>query len=906
MTFASGVRIGPYEIQSALGAGGFGEVYRARDTRLGRTVAIKILTARLIRDARARQRFDREARAVASLSHPHICPVYDISETDGIPFLVMEFLEGETLALRLVRGPLTINEVLRYAIDIADALDHAHRQGIVHRDLKPSNIMLTRSGATLLDFGLAKAHGPLSIADHWLDDVPATRTLTREGAILGTLHYMAPEQLHGSDTDARTDVFAFGALLYEMVTRRHAFEGKSQASVIAAILEQHPAPITTRQPLAPPLLDHIVSRCLAKDPDDRWQTISDVKRELQWLAEGGADHRRPAVATSGGRRPHHLAWLAGGIWLAVGTVSTVGLARSSWRIPTDPPVVRFVVGPPEEGRFTQSPAALAVSPDGRFLAFIAVTRGATRIWLRSLDSLAARALPGTEGAVQPFWSPDSRFLAWIAGGKLRKIDIAAGLSQTVADADSFQSGTWSRDNAVLLKSELEGNLLRIPVAGGPAKPITTLEKSRGETVHTWPQFFPDNRHFLYLARSTQPQHDGVVYLGSLDSQAPARLFAPDSHAVYTEPGYLLYMRANTLVAQPFDADSFHVTAEPVAIAQQVDFNASSRRGAFSVSQTGVLAYRPIGGTKRLIWVDRTGKTIESIGPPGHYLNPALSPDEKRVAVARLDPETGAQSIWLIEVARGIASRFTFDQSKDDRPLWSSDGTRIIFESHRGGTSHLYEKPFIGTGGTELLLEKMGVGVTPLDWSRDGRFLLYHQAGFDIPPETAAANPRRGLWLLPLTGTRQPVPLSQTETEAESRLSPGGRWLAYVSGESGEGNVYVRPFPSGEGKWQISVGGGAEPRWRGDGKELFYLTRDHKMMALPIGAATSFEPGVAKVLFEASRFGLSPNLAIRNQWAFFADYVPSADGQRFLINEAVAGTTSSPITVVVNWTALLKK
>jgi Tol biopolymer transport system component len=905
MTFGSGARVGPYEIQSALGSGGMGEVYRARDTRLGRTVAIKVLTDHRDSHPNARQRFDQEAQAVSGLSHPSICALYDIGETDGVPFLVMEYLEGETLASRLVRGPLPMDQVLRYAIDIADALDHAHRQEIVHRDLKPSNIMLTRSGAKLFDFGLAKPRGPLATFSR-LDGTP-TETLTAEGAIVGTLHYMAPEQLHGAATDARTDIFAFGALVYEMATRRRPFDGASQAGIIAAILEHNPPPISTLEPAAPALLDHILSRCLAKDPDDRWQTASDLKRELEWIAESGVEVRRPApLSAAGSRRRKRLAWLGGGGVLALAAVTALALGLFSRRAPTDAPVVRFVVFPPEDTTFTVSPASVAVSPDGHSVAFMAASRqgtGALSLWVRSLDSLAARSLSGTDGAIQPFWSPDSRSLAFIADRKLKKIDVAGGLSQTLVDSPGTQSGTWSRDGVILMKSDLDGSLYRVPATGGPATRVTTPDKSRGETIHNWPQFLPDSRHFLYLARSTQAEHEGVVYVGSLDAASPPkRLLAADSHATYTAPGYLMYLRANTLVAQPFDAATLRVTAEPVPVAQQVDYNAGSRRGAFSVSQTGVLAYRPMDKTQRLTWVDRAGRTLESIGPPGYYLNPALSPDEKRLAVARLDPETGAQSIWLIELSRGTVSRFTFDRSLDDRPLWSPDGTRLVFESNRGGTSNFYEKAANGTGRGDLLLATVGVGGTPLDWFREGRFLLY-------APGTLDSNAKGGLWMLPLIGDRKPVPLAQPEAanmqiglpfdDSQSRVSPDGRWIAYVSRESGEREVYVRPFPSGEGKWEISPHGGWEPQWRGDGKELFYLATDQKLMAVTIKAGSAFEPGVPTALFDTRQFGFPSYPIVRNE------YVVTADGQRFLVNQRVGGTSSAPITVVVNWTAGLK-
>jgi Tol biopolymer transport system component len=897
MTLESGVRIGPYEIQSTLGAGGMGEVYRARDTRLGRTVAIKVLSARVDGRPNAHQRFEQEARAVSCLSHPHICALYDIGEEGGVPFLVMEYLEGETLASRLLRGALPIDEVLRCAIDIADALDHAHRRGIVHRDVKPSNIMLTRSGAKLLDFGLAKPSALTGIVGHPTDAAQPAQTLTAEGAILGTLSYMAPEQLHGAPTDARTDVFAFGAVLYEMLTGRQAFAGQSQASVIASILERNPEALSTIQPIAPPLLESTVMRCLAKEPDGRWQTASDLREALRWIVDGAPQAAGLPAAVRVPRAAHGArpAWITASVFGVIAALAATALiVMSLRREPPDVRAIRFVVSAPENASFTQSSAFMAVSPDGRSVAFVASSQeGKVVLWIRSLDSLVAHELV-IDGA-QPFWSPDSRFLGFQSHGTLKRIDVTGGVTKTLADSYS-QTGAWSRDGVILFKPKIDGGLNRVSVAGGPSTPASILDQSLGETSHDWPAFLPDGRHFLYLARSTQPEHDRVLYVASLDSTNRIRLFQSDSHATYAPPGFVISMLGNTLLAQPFDASSLRVTGEPIPIAEQVERNPGSRRGAFSVSQTGVLAYRPIGDTE-LVWFDRTGQRAQKIGPPGRYSNPALSPDNRHVAVARADPETGTTSIWLFELARDVASRFTFEPSFDDMPVWSPDGSRIVFRSNRSAGWGFYEKASSGTGPEETVLNRLPVSAVPLAWSPDGRFLLY----------TAGADPnaprRNALWLLPRSGDRKPVPYLQTQAdELQARLSPDGGWMAYVSNESGRNDVYVRPFPSGEGKWQISVNGGSEPAWRGDGKELFYLAANQELMAVTVKTGSVVDAGPPTRLFATTMSsGLINPGYTRNQ------YVVTADGQRFLINQGVATPSPiSPLTVVVNWTAALKK
>jgi eukaryotic-like serine/threonine-protein kinase len=900
MTLANGVRLGPYAIQTPLGSGGMGEVYRAIDTRLDRTVAIKVLPRNVADSPTRRQRFERETRAISSLNHPHICTLYDVGEENGMPFLVMEYVEGETLADRLIRGALPIDQVLRHAIEITDALDEAHHHGIVHRDLKPSNIMLTRSGAKLLDFGVAKLWAPDEAAALSLLGTERVQTLTEEGSIVGTVQYMAPEQLEGRNSDARTDIFAFGAVIYETAAGRPAFEGKSQAGLIASILERDPSPLSVAQETMPPLLDQIVRRCLAKDPDERWQTASDLRQALQWIAEGGT---RTGVQSSvpRTRRSHgaRIAWIAATLVLVIAILTAVAFMWSARGVPADARAFRFAVSPPANATFSQSSAFMAVSPDGHSFAFLASSpQGNNRLWVRSLDSLIARQLPGTDGAVRPFWSPDSRFLAFGTFGKFMKIDVSSGLLQSLADVRGMQGGAWNRDDVILFRPTLEdGRLYRIAAAGGPMTPATTLDSSRAETSHNWPQFLPDGRHFLYLARSTQPEHDGVVYVGSLDATERIRLLSADSHAAYAPPRFLLFMRSNTLLAQPFDAGAFRLTGEAIPLAEEVERTAGADRGAFAVSQNGVLAYRSTSETQ-LAWFDRGGRHLGSIGQAGHYSSPALSPDEQQIAVARLDPVTGAEDIWVMALASGRASQLTFGSSASsvhNMPLWSPDGSHIAFRSvsrpNEGGVT-FYQRTSNGIGDDELLLTHAGSTGTPLSWSPAGRFLVY--TIFDV--KTA----RYDLWMVPLAGDRKPISLSRTDVnEAAGQLSPDGRWMAYVSDESGKNEVYVRPFPNGEGKWHLSVNGGIEPTWRGDGKELFYLAMDRSLMAVALSAGSTIHASAPTRLFETRMANRTTLGYTRNQ------YVVSGDGQRFLINQPAGEASSSPVTIVVNWPSALK-
>ena len=890
MTLTDGTRLGAYEILSSIGAGGMGEVYRARDTRLDRTVVIKVLPSHLSGNDEFRQRFEREARAVSSLNHPNICILHDIGRQDGIDFLVMEFIEGESLADRLAKGALPAEQVLRYAIQIAGALDKAHRAGIIHRDLKPGNIMLTKSGAKLLDFGLAKFQSSGSGILSSLTSIPTElHALTGEGRILGTFQYMSPEQLEGKEADHRTDLFAFGTVVYEMATGKRAFTGRSQASLIGAILKDIPPPISAIQPMAPPALDRVVTKCLAKDPDERWQSAHDLMDELKWIAETGSQ----TIMEHDARNKHErVAWLALTALLLAAALM-LGIAYFK-RAPTEARTVRFFILPPENSRFISEgidAGPVTISPDGRSMAFVATTpEGQKLLWVRSLDALSPQALPGTQGASWPFWSPDSRFVGFFAQGKLKKIEASGGPSLELCKVAQGQGGTWNRDGVIVFARD-GGVLHRVSAdSGGAASAVTKLDEANGETTHRSPWFLPDGKHFLYVGLGVTGQ-TGAVYVGSLESTGSKLLFRANSKVAYSQ-GYLLFLHDLALMAQPFDANDLEPSGSAFPIAQQIQYDG---RGVFSVSESGVLAYQTgtgsLTGGSQLTWFDRSGKSLGVLGDLAGYLNLHLSPDDKSVAVSIGDVQAGNIDVWIYEIERGLGQRFTSHPAQERVAIWSPDMSRIVFNSNRNGQFDLYQKASNGTGSEELLFDAESASF-PSSFSPDGRFLIYETPG-------AKTNTNKDLWALPLSGDQKLKPFRLLQPEfanGAGEVSPDGRWIAYTSDESQGTEIYVAPFPGPGGRRQISTAGGSQPRWRrSDGKEIFYLAADNKLMAAEVnGQGVNLQVGKVRALFE-----------IRPKRPGRSIYDVTKDGQRFLVNTEVP-QKPSPITVVLNWTADVKK
>ncbi|MCG6928357.1 MAG: protein kinase [Acidobacteria bacterium] len=878
MALEDGSRLGPYEILGSLGAGGMGEVYRARDTRLDRTVAIKVLPQHMSASPEIKQRFAREAKVISSLSHPHICTLHDVGQHEGIDFLVMEHLEGETLAQRVSQGPLPMEQVLELGSQIADALDKAHKSGVIHRDLKPGNIMLTAGGVKLLDFGLARHQVSESQVksesfSRALTETPSSAPLTVEGTILGTFQYMPPEQIEGQEADARSDIFAFGAVLYEMATGRKAFEGRTQASLIGSIMHSQPEPVSKLVPLGPPAFDRVVETCLAKDPEDRFGTAHDVGLQLKWIAEGGSQVGLPAPVAARRKNRERLAW---GLAAAAAIASVAFAVLWVRRAPETPQVIRFQVPAPDGLPVVGSPR---LSPDGRYVAFQARNEaGQAGIWLRPLNGLDAQLVAGTEDArSRPFWSPDSRHIGFFAGDKLKRVPVSGGPSQVICDAPTGADGSWSDKGVILYDGQPADPLYRVPAGGGI--PVAQIPASEGQPG--WPQFLPGGERFLYVTVGSEPE----LRVGSLDGGEATVVLTGQSRVEYAPPGHLLYVRDNTLVAQAFDPDTGRLSGDPIPLAQDLGVD-NVGLAHFSASHNGVLAFRSgEAGGGRLVWVDRRGEKAEALGDPADIGDFDLSPDGRWLALTMAQGSSAADDIWVRDLVRGVTSRFTFNDDGDRSPVWSPQGDRIAYGTQKDGDWDIAVKAVGGTGEAETLLKAEG-RQQPSSWSPDGRHLLYYH----VDPETSW-----DIYVLDLEGEPNPRPFVRSPfIEIRARFSPDGRWVAYQSNESGHSEIYVQAFPGPGGKWQISTAGGIEPMWSPNGHELFYLSPERRMMRVEVQTGGNFEAGIPEAMFTASLRPITIN----------SRYILSRDGERFLLLSSLVEDSTPPTTVVVNWTAEL--
>jgi eukaryotic-like serine/threonine-protein kinase len=895
MPLSTGTRLGPYEIIAPLGAGGMGEVYRARDTRLGRDVAVKVLPSSYSDDKERLQRFEQEACAAGALNHPNILIVHDIGTHDGSPYVVSELLEGETLRQRMGGTALPQRKALDYGLQVAHGLAAAHEKGIVHRDLKPDNIFFTKDGRIkILDFGLAKltrAEGSQSQTE-----IPTRRVETDPGIVMGTVGYMSPEQVRGRAVDHRSDIFAFGAILYEMLTGRRAFHGESAADTMSAILKEDPPDLSETNHNVSPVLERLVNHCLEKNPEARFHSARDLAFALEALSGSAPVSSQTLTAITAvpdrTRIAKYLPWIVAGL-LAVALIATIPFVISSLRqAPTRVNVIRAAIPAPENTNFLPR-NQFAVSPDGLRLVFVARgTEGKQLLWVRTLGAITAQPLAGTDDATYPFWSPDSRLVGFFAQGKLKKIDVSGGPPQTLADAPNGRGGTWNRDGVIVFAPDGFRPLYRVSASGGAVTAVTKLDDSKLQATHRWPWFLPDGHHFLYRSAntsSTSQKEGNGIYLGSLDSLEQRLVLQTDSSMAFAS-GYMLFVRDSTLMAQPFDEKTFKVTGDAQPITEHVQFDFSLARAVFSVSENGVLLSQ--SGTavedRQLGWFDRSGKPEGSVGEPALYAQPRLSPDEHRVAMGIFDLRAGSPDVWVYEFTRKVPTRFTFDSDFDAYPIWSPDGSRIVWNSNRKGHYDLYQKASSGAGSDEVLFESEE-NKTPTSWSTDGRFIAYT----DTNPK---GNTQYDIWILPMFGDRKPFPFLQTRfNELDAQFSPDGRWIAYVSDESGSNQVYIAPFPGPGGKWQVSRTGGAEPRWRGDGKEIFFISPDSKLMSAGVNASEStLEIGNTQQLFEV-RLANPPGY----------HYDVTRDGNRFLIDTQKEGS-SAALALVVNWTADLKK
>jgi Tol biopolymer transport system component len=826
---SAGVRLGHYELLTRIGEGGMGEVWKARDVRLDRSVAIKLLSPHLISNTQLRQRFEREARAISALNHPHICTLHDVGEDDGRSYLVMELLEGETLAERIARGLLPLTEVVRYGSQIAEALDRAHRAGIIHRDLKPGNIMITKSGAKLLDFGLAKASSPVLAAD----GATIQKSLTQEGTILGTFQYMAPEQLEGQEADARTDIFALGAVLYEMTTGRRAFDGRTRTSLIAAIVGSDPPPIRSTQPLTPTALEHVIATCLEKEPDRRWQSAHDVASELWWIAGGSAIDQMPVRRAK--RRLATIAMIA----LALVAAAAIGML---FRERTKPPVpLAFAVMPPRGFGL----GGAAISPDGRSIALIAGTPTESSLWVRRLGEITGSRITAA-GAFRfilgPFWSADSQWIGFYSEGRIMKIRASGGAVETIAKLPGYFCGAaWNAKGDILYAPRFGVGLYRVPAGGGDAVPITTLDPKRRETLNGWPRFLPDGDRFLYVSH-TIGEEPNEIYAGSLTSKMKQHVLRADA-LVGVWDGKLLFVRNGAIYAQPFDAKTLAVSGEPRSVIDEVGFIETGATAYTSMADDGAILFPPASNSlmkTEIGWYDDSGRPLQKLFElPAFASQLRLTRDESKIAMTTWDPRKGADDIFSRDVARGVETRVTGGLSENGAPVWSPDGSRLYFGSDRDGMFDIYSQTDDGVSPVQTVW-KGGDDKSPHDVSPDGKILL---AGL------YSAKTRGDLWIVPLDGGSPRSWIATDGSDDGARFSPDGKWVAYMSDRSGRYEVYVTAFPQGR-SFQISTAGGRGPEWDSDGTHVVFEQEDRTLCSVAISTSgTTVVPSKPVVLFQ---------------------------------------------------------
>jgi eukaryotic-like serine/threonine-protein kinase len=885
VSLTEGQKLGPYEVLSPVGAGGMGEVYKARDTRLDRIVAIKVLPTRSAQSADMRSRFDREAKAISSLNHPNICTLHDIGHQDGIDFLVMEYLEGETLGERLKKGPLPTADILQYGVQMADALDKAHKQGLVHRDLKPANIIITKTGAKLLDFGLAKLKLGEGIVEG-VSGITQTTPLTGAGTILGTLQYMSPEQLEGKEADARSDIFAFGAVLYEMTTGSRAFSGNSQASLIASIMSGEPRPISQLSPMSPPILERTIKQCLAKDIDQRWQTAGDLKRALEWIGEGGSQVGLAAPITRR-RKIREKGLLAA---VAVLALASGWLAWRQFVVPTIPPKVsRFAISPASDLNSVTWPR---ISPDGTMIAFVGTdSTSQLGIYIRPLNSLDARLLVKVQNTrSKPFWSPDSKHLAYFEGGQLKKVALAGGLAQIVCEAETGADGSWGSKGIIIFDGNYSDSVRQVSAGGGIPTAATIIDRTKFENSTAWPWFLPDGEHFLYLALSDSSAEEHFLKVGSIKTMESTFLIKVNSRVEYAN-GHILYMQKNLLVARPFDSEKLEFTGEPVPLSNIVSSDAE--RTLFSVSGDGTLVYQrgQAVGLRSMVWVDRKGDTLGSVGEPDKYVDFALSPDGSRLAYGLIGEQATAIDIWVRDLKRNVSSRLTFGPSTNVWPVWNVDGSKVLFTARRNSAYFsVFQRNANGTGGDESVFAMDTADASVSAVSRDGTMMTLIVGGTDIPD----------IWLFnPATKKAEPL-LTQPYGETRGAYSPDGKYLLYQSNESSldDPNICIRELSATGGKWQVSTTNGRCPKWRADGKEVYYFTPEFDFMAVPISYEHGLEIGTPVKLFNRRLYFSGGQSLI--------PYDVSSDGQRFLLLISAEASGSAEFIVVQNWAEELKK